>query len=156
MPAEHAKVWAHQGLLDAARDRIHHLDSGSSIGGVVVDPARFAMTVYWHGRLPAVEAAEIEADRSAGMSITVAAAAYTQAELLTEERRLITAAPIISASSTTAATITVVNPLPDGSGLDIAISGVPKGLPAPAAATTAPVRAPPASRCGTRPLTTGS
>lgn len=91
-------VMTAQKPLDDARDRITALaenaDSATSgLGHVAIDTAKHAITVSWHGQLPAGVQREIAADRRRGIAVTVTTSAYTATQFYAEMHRLTQALP---------------------------------------------------------------
>jgi hypothetical protein len=121
-----------QAVVDQVADRIDVASQGgtatSGIAGVVVDPARRTVKLYWHGDPTAAVSREISAAGALGVSVTVTQAPYTRNQLLDETKRLagLNAAQPASAG----ARVVSVAPMPDGSGLDVGMSGVPANVSA--------------------------
>jgi hypothetical protein len=138
-------------IVAAARD-----DGKSGISGVVVDPGNHALTVYWHGQVNLEVSREILAGAAGGVRVAVVPAPYRLSELRGEAERLMALERSASGGS---AHLVSVSPKPDGTGLDLGLSGLPAGTGAVGARQLVPYLA--TSRVaftvsGDRPLTMDS
>jgi hypothetical protein len=109
-----------QVAVDKAADRIAAIPGGdvsSGLGGIVVDPAHSAVKVFWHGQQPLPLRRQIAAERATGISVTVAAARYTNKQLTEQAERLM-------ALRGDDKQLSAVGPAPDGSGLNIGVRDV--------------------------------
>jgi hypothetical protein len=152
--ADVVALMKNQVVVDRVADRISSAAPDTEAGGfagVVVDPAHHALTVYWHGPLPAAVSREVTNAREGGVGVTVASAPYTRTQLLREAERLVAAQLAVSAPGRVR--VVTAAPRPDGSGVTVGASGplsgsatVP-GLTSSVALTVEPAAAPvPATR----------
>jgi hypothetical protein len=112
--ADWDQMWAYQARLNAGAEQILAAgDAGNPT--IVANPTSHELSVYWHGTVPAKVRAT--AGRL-GVPVSFHPAAYTRRELVTEARRLVGTAGIVSAA-----------PAADGSGLAVTV----ENSPAPAA-----------------------
>ncbi|MGA5700129.1 hypothetical protein [Peterkaempfera bronchialis] len=127
-----AHAFAVQSALDQAADRIRAVaDSlapardGSGFAGDRVDVAGNAVTLYWHGTVPAKVRSAVTDARRAGITVTVESAAYTFDQLLAETDRLVREVRAVGDRA-----ITSAGPRPDGNGVQVSVAPAPAGFAA--------------------------
>jgi streptogrisin D len=98
----------------------------SGLGGIAVEPENATLRIYWHGTVPSDVSREVQAARRAGMTVIVASAPYTEAQLQAEIARL--AAIHMRGDTATGARVASLGPKPDGTGLFVEVSGLKPGL----------------------------
>lgn len=110
--------------------------ASGDVAGIVVEPERNTLRLYWHGTMPETVAAEIGRARSAGITVVVRSAAYTEAELRREVERLVRL-PLHSGKPS-AQRVMAAMPMPDGSGIKVNIGGLPAGTSVASALRSVP------------------
>lgn len=132
--ADWNQLWAYQARLNAAAEQILAAgDAGNPT--IVADPTSHKLSVYWHGTVPAKVRS---AAGRLGVPVSFHPAAYTRRELVTEARRLVGTAGIVSAA-----------PAADGSGLAVTVESSP--APAVQASLRSGERLPLSITVGKRP-----
>lgn len=122
--------------LDLVADRVKALGRVPSSGfsGLILAPERSAMTVYWHGPVPAAVQAEADHVLSSGLHVTITQAPYSHETLQAEADRLLAQAPAGSATSADVVRstwrVTSVSARQDGTGLNVGVNGPPGLSPA--------------------------
>jgi hypothetical protein len=122
--------------LDLVADRVKALGRIPSLGfsGVILAPERSAMTVYWHGPVPAAVQAEADHALSIGLNVTIAQAPYSRVTLQGEADRLLTQAHTAPATSADVVRgtwrVTSVSARQDGTGLNVGVNEPPGLSPA--------------------------
>jgi hypothetical protein len=134
------RLMKNQAAVDKVADLIEAASTETSatagIAGLVVDPANRAINLYWHGDLPAAVSQQVSAAGATGIGVHVTQAPYTRSQLLSETQRL--AALSTAQSTSKGAHVVSVSPMPDGSGLDVGMSGVPANVSAAQASQLVP------------------
>ncbi|SDI29064.1 hypothetical protein SAMN05421505_14246 [Sinosporangium album] len=112
-----ADFWAKQnrvtGVADAiiaARDKI---TGDSGYAGLITDPEKAGITLYWHGDVPA--SVHTAASQDAGVTVTTKQAPYTVRRLLTA-RDAVADKPQLDGAS-----VVSVSPDPDGAGITVGV-----------------------------------
>jgi hypothetical protein len=120
-----------QEALDALGERIQTAGrkaAGSGFTSVVVDAERNTLTVYWRGAVPDSVAAEVAAARGKGVAVVVRSAPYSEAQLRAEVDRLMKQ-PLRRGTGTDRRSMSAA-PRADGTGIDVAVGGLPAGTTA--------------------------
>jgi streptogrisin D len=126
-----SELWRTQERLDLLIEDIRaasNVDSTGGFSGAVVDAERNKLSLYWHGTVPPEVSARVDEARADGIEVAIASAPYTEAALLREADR-ISRMPLFQGART-GQRMMRVGPRPDGSGLDVGISGLPAGVDA--------------------------
>ncbi|MFC6023075.1 hypothetical protein ACFP2T_43855 [Plantactinospora solaniradicis] len=113
--------------------------ASGDVAGMVVEPERNTLRLYWHGTMPAAITAEIGRARSAGITVVVQSAPYTEAELRRETERLVRL-PLHSGKPSNQRVMAAM-PKPDGSGIKVSIGGLPAGTSTESALRSVPALA---------------
>lgn len=119
-------VWKTQEKLDAVVKDVREAapkDGATGVSGVVVDLESNRISLYWKGKLPAEVTGRIERAKADGIDVVVRQAPYTEVELQRESDR-ITRKPLFNGPRTGQRSMQV-SPRPDGTGLDVGLSGLP-------------------------------
>jgi len=117
-----------QEKLDVLAERIQTAGRKTPESGftsVVVDAERNTLTLYWQGALPAPVTAELTAARTTGAGVVVKPAPYSEAQLKAEASRIVKQ-PLRRGTGTDQRSMSVA-PRPDGTGIDVAVGGLPAG-----------------------------
>ena len=128
--AQTLTLMAAQQPLTAARQRIEaaqgSVDQG--LAGLAIDVPHNAITVHWHGNIPAAVVAEIDRARSRGIAVTVLPSAYSRAQFETEMNRLVARSTAEANRQHTTPLIASVRIRDDFSGIDIGVAGSPTAV----------------------------
>jgi hypothetical protein len=130
-----------QSQLDKLADRIEAAkveSADAGVSGFFVDAKRNVLRVYWKGAVSSAATKEIDQARARGITVNVQAAPYTQAQLNAEVTRLTRLNMTSSGSGTR---LVSVGPKPDGSGIELGVSGLPAGADHAYALTALPALA---------------
>lgn len=100
----------------------------SGLSGTILDTEHSTIRLYWHGAMPQTVSEQIAAARGNGVAVVVAQAPFTEAELLAETARM-SKRPLFAGAQTGPRALQVA-PQPDGSGISVAVSGLPAGTTA--------------------------
>jgi streptogrisin D len=112
-------------VADDIRAKARDTETGG-LAGIAVDQAHNAVRLYWHGMLPAAASQQIAQAGSQGIAVIVKTAPYTEAQLVAEVDR-ISKLPL-SAGTRAGHRAMRISPKPDGTGIDVGISGLPDGI----------------------------
>ena len=110
--------------------------TAGDVAGIVVEPERNTLRLYWHGSMPETVAAEIGRARSAGITVVVRSAAYTEAQLRREVERLVRLP--LHTGKPSGQRVMAAMPMPDGSGIKVNIGGLPPGTSVASALRSVP------------------
>lgn len=137
-----------QAKLQQVTDNIRALEPRSGdagLSGVILDPRRDTLWLFWHGALPTEVRDEIAAARAQGLTVETRDAPYTEKELKDEVARM-SARPLFAGNARTGRRTIQLAPNPDGSGINAVVSGLAAGVTAadaeqqvPALSSTYPV-----------------
>lgn len=124
--AESAAVLRAQDALHQLVERIttadkpgKQRDPSTGLAGVVLDPDRGLLNLYWHGRRSAGVDKEIATGRTSGLQVRTHSAPYTLSQLTAERDRLATR--FIKNAKPGDPKVMSIGPKPDGSGLQIGV-----------------------------------
>lgn len=117
------EVLAVQERLDTVADSVAAWDDAAAeagLGGVIVSAETRELTVYWKGgAFPSPVTALLQPLAAEGLAVTSLPSAYSQRELRTAAGTLASSFP----TGEQPAGITAIGPMPDGSGLEVAVPG---------------------------------
>lgn len=119
-----------QARLERVIDRIKAATT-AGLGGVSIDPEHDTLHLAWKGAVPGTVRREVDGARARGMTVDVTAAPYTEKQLDAEVTRL-------SRLPLAAGRTLQLSAKPDGSGLDVGVSGLPAGTSTAAARQLVP------------------
>ncbi|MGW8847778.1 hypothetical protein ACWGNE_08350 [Streptomyces xiamenensis] len=118
-PEMAAMLEREQPLADAAAEvrAFANGDGVSGLGGLIADSDLMTLHLYWKGPIPSALRSKVEQIRERhGVTVAIHPAAYTQALLETEARKVME-----DTVSSPQNEVVLAGPLPDGSGLRVAV-----------------------------------
>ena len=107
----------------------------SGLAGLVVEPENNVLRMYWHGTTPAAVTDVIAKGRATGITVRTASAPYTDAQLQAEIARMVKQS---ASAGATGRRVVEASAKPDGTGINVTVSGLPTGVTTAAARAAVP------------------